>query len=146
MLDAEPNVDAVIVGTPDHTHAVMTLAAMERGKHVYCEKPLAHSFHEVRTVTEAARKYGVATQLGNQGHSFDAIREFCECIWAGTIGHVREVHIQEAGHTQSFMSQIQDIGAHHDVPGTLDWERWIGPAPFRAYNPMYLPAISHSGK
>ena len=139
LLDKEKSIDAVIVGTPDHTHAVITMAAMERGKHVYCEKPLAHTLHEVRTVTEAARKYNVATQMGNQGHSFDAIRAFCECIWAGAIGDVREVHVVEGGHTNSHIDKLGRINEDHKIPKTLDWNLWLGPAPYRKYNPMYLP-------
>lgn len=86
--EMEDKIDAVIVGTPDHTHAVAAMAAMKRGKHVYCEKPLAHSVAEVRAIMKAARDYKVVTQLGNQGHSFDTIRTFCEWIWDGAIGNV----------------------------------------------------------
>ena len=92
MLDKQKDIDAVIVATPDHTHAVIAMAAMERGKHVYVQKPLAHSVHEARLLTEAARKQGVATQMGNQGHSGDGVRHLCEWIWDGAIGEVREVH------------------------------------------------------
>ena len=92
LLDKEKGIDAVTVGTPDHTHATIAMDAIRRGKHVYCEKPLARTMYEVRKLTEAARKHKVATQLGNQGHSFLAMREFCECIWSGAIGDVREVH------------------------------------------------------
>src|SRR5512139_4124045 len=85
-------IDAVIVGTPDHTHAVAAMAALKRGKHVYCEKPLAHSVGEVRALMKAAQEHKVVTQLGNQGHSFDSIRDFREWIEAGAIGEVRRVH------------------------------------------------------
>ncbi|MHC4331943.1 MAG: Gfo/Idh/MocA family protein, partial [Planctomycetota bacterium] len=92
MLDKEKNIDAVVIATPDHTHAVITMAAIKRGKHVYCEKPLAHSIYEVRKLTEAARKAGVATQLGNQGQASEGTRLVGEFIAADAIGPVREVH------------------------------------------------------
>src|SRR5438045_5289121 len=86
MLDKiRGEIDAVIIGTPDHTHAVIAMEGMRRGKHVYCEKPLAHNVHEVRALMAAAKKYKVVTQLGNQGHSSDSIRRVCEWIQAGAI-------------------------------------------------------------
>src|SRR5437867_9573460 len=93
MFDAmEKRIDAVTVATPDHCHAVAAMAAIKRGKHVYCEKPLAHSVHEVRELMKAAQKHKVVTQLGNQGHSFDSIRNCCEWIWDGAIGRVHTIH------------------------------------------------------
>jgi len=93
MLDKEDrNIDAVVIATPDHTHAVIAMKAIKMGKHVYCEKPLAHSIYEVRKLTEAAREAGVATQLGNQGQASEATRLVCEFIWDGALGPVREVH------------------------------------------------------
>ena len=93
MLDKEDkNIDAVVIATPDHTHAVITMKAIKMGKHVYCEKPLAHSIYEVRKLTEAARETGVATQLGNQGQASESTRLVCEFIWSDAIGPVREVH------------------------------------------------------
>ena len=92
MLDSEPDIDAVVVATPDHIHAVASLAAISRGKHVYCEKPLTHSIYETGLVTEAARSAGVATQMGNHGHSGEGIRLTVEWLRAGAIGPVREVH------------------------------------------------------
>ncbi len=86
MLDEQKDIDAVIVATPDHSHAMIALAAMERGKHVYVQKPLAHSVAEARAMTEAARKHKVMTQMGNQGHSGDGVRDLCEWIWDGAIG------------------------------------------------------------
>src|SRR5579872_1077461 len=85
-------IDAVIIGTPDHTHAVIAMEAMRHKKHVYCEKPLAHSIHDVRELMAAAHKYKVVTQLGNQGHSMDSIRRICEWVWAGAIGQVHTIH------------------------------------------------------
>src|SRR5438093_11989301 len=93
MLDKMgKEIDAVVIGTPDHTHAVIAMEAMRRSKHVYCEKPLAHWIHEVRALVTAAHKHKVMTQLGNQGHSTGAIRQLCEWVWAGAIGQVHTVH------------------------------------------------------
>jgi hypothetical protein len=137
MLDQEKNIDAVVIATPDHTHAVISLAAIERGKHVYCEKPLAHSIYEVRKVTEAARKAGVATQLGNQGQASEGTRLVCEFIANGALGAVREVHswcnrpISPRG--------IDRPKETPPVPEGLDWDLWLGPAPYRPYHPCYLP-------
>ncbi|MHC4433971.1 MAG: Gfo/Idh/MocA family protein [Planctomycetota bacterium] len=138
MLDKQDkNIDAVIVATPDHVHAVASMAAIKRGKHVYCEKPLAHSIYEVRRVTEAAKEAGVATQLGNQGQASEGTRLVCEFIAAGAIGPVREVHswsnrpISPRG-----IDRPKDT---HPVPEGLDWDLWLGPAPKRPYHPCYLP-------
>jgi hypothetical protein len=137
MLDQEKSIDAVVVATPDHNHAVVSMAAIKRGKHIYCEKPLAHSIYEVRKVTEAARKAGVATQLGNQGQASEGTRLVCEFIWAGAIGPVHEVHswcnrpISPRG--------IERPKDTPPVPETLNWDLWLGPAPYRPYNPCYLP-------
>ena len=92
MLDKQKDIDAVIVATPDHTHAVIAMAAIQRGKHVYVQKPMTHSVYEARVLTEAARKHKVVTQMGNQGHSGDGARLMCEWIADGAIGAVREVH------------------------------------------------------
>jgi len=134
------SLDAVVVSTPDHTHAVAVMAALHLGKHVYCEKPLAHNLFEARQITLAARKYRVATQLGNQGHSYDHIRLFCEWIWDGAIGPVREVHAacSSAYVPRSYRTRPPDTPP---VPDTLDWDLWLGPAPYRPYHPTYHPGI-----
>ena len=94
MLDAERDrIDAVTVGTPDHVHAVASMAAIRAGKHVYCQKPLTHTLFECRELTKAARQAGVATQMGNQGHATEGARLTNEWIQAGVIGEVREVHV-----------------------------------------------------
>ncbi|MDP7638589.1 MAG: Gfo/Idh/MocA family oxidoreductase [Candidatus Hydrogenedentes bacterium] len=139
LLEKEKGIDAVTIGIPDHSHATVTMAAMELGKHVYCEKPLAHTMYEVRMITEAARRYGVATQLGCHGHSADTIHEFCECIWSGAIGKVREIHILEAGMNYSQLGALSRLANDHRVPQELDWDLWLGPAPERKYNPLYHP-------
>ncbi|MBN2314812.1 MAG: Gfo/Idh/MocA family oxidoreductase [Sedimentisphaerales bacterium] len=139
MLDEMDNrLDAVAVCTPDHTHAVAAIDAMRRGKHVYCEKPLAHSIYEIRELMKAAHTYNVVTQLGNQGHSFDSIRTFCEWIWDGAIGNVTEVHAAcNANHCR--ISQLSKRDEVHEVPAELDWDLWLGPVQYRRYNPMYHP-------
>ncbi len=140
MLDAiEKEIDAVVVATPDHFHAVAAMGAIRRGKHVYCEKPLAHSVYEVRQLMKAAKEHNVVTQLGNQGHSFDSIRMFCEWIWDGAIGKVHTIH---AGCTavNSGIDSLPKLKERHAVPATLDWDLWLGPAQKRPYHPAYLPA------
>jgi len=131
--------DAVLVATPDHTHAVASLAAIQHGKHVYCEKPLAHSIGEVRALMNAAREKNVVTQLGNQGHSFGSIRDFVEWVQAGAIGQVHTIHAGcEA--VNSGVDQLESLKERHSVPATLDWDLWLGPAADRPYHPTYLPA------
>lgn len=140
MLEAlDDRIDAVLVATPDHTHAVAAMAAIKRKKHVYCEKPLAHSVWEVRALMKAAAEHGVITQLGNQGHSSAAIRLFREWVEDGAIGTVHTIHAG-CNAPNSRIDQLPLLGDKHDVPADLDWDRWLGPAPFRPYNPVYLPA------
>ena len=136
--EMEKNIDAVVVATPDHTHAVAALAAIQRGKHVYCEKPLAHSVYEVRRLMKAAQEHKVVTQLGNQGHSSDSIRQFCEWIWDGAIGKVHTIHAGCAA-VNSGIDQLARLKEQHPVPPTLDWDQWLGPALERPYHPVYLP-------
>jgi predicted dehydrogenase len=139
MLDEmHRQIDAVVVSTPDHTHAVAAMAAIKRGKHVYCEKPLAHSIHEIRQLMNAARKYKVVTQLGNQGHSFNDIRTFCEWIWDGAIGDVKEIHAA-CGAIHCRINELPRLKEEHPVPPELDWDLWLGPVKFRRYHPMFLP-------
>jgi len=138
MLDRHAKeIDAVVAATPDHTHAAVVMAAIELGKHVYCEKPLAHSLYEARRVTEAARAKGVRTQLGNQGHSFSSIRRFCEMIWSGVIGQVREIHAF-CRHSYCPSTRVRPKETP-PPPKTLDWDLWLGPAMWRPYHPVYLP-------
>ncbi len=142
MLDElDDQLDAVVVATPDHTHAVIANAAMTRGKHVYCEKPLAHSIAEVRQLQRTAAQHGVVTQLGNQGHSFDRIRTFCEWIWDGAIGAVHTIHASHGARVGSYcrLDQLGRLQEQHAVPETLNWDLWVGPAEQRPYNPVYLP-------
>jgi len=132
------DIDAVVVATPDHFHAVAGMAAIKHGKHLYCEKPLAHSIHEVRELMIAAKAHNVVTQLGNQGHSFNSIRDFCEWIWDGAIGNVHTIHAGCRA-VNSGIDQLPHLQEHHDVPPTLDWDQWLGPAQKRPYHPAYLP-------
>jgi len=145
MLDQEKGIDAVVVATPDHTHAVATAAALQHGKHVYCEKPLTRTVFEARSIAKAARQAKVATQMGNQGMAFEGNRLINEWIAAGAIGPVREVHVwsdrptrrgQREGWWPQAVERPKDTPA---IPDTLDWDLWLGPAPFRPYHPAYVP-------
>ena len=139
MLDEmHEKIDAVVVATPDHTHAVAAMAAIRRGKHVYCEKPLAHSVYECRQLAKAAQEHKVVTQLGNQGHSSESIRMFCEWIWDGAIGSVHTIHAGCSA-VNSGIDGLPQLKEKHEVPATLDWELWLGPAQWRPYHPAYLP-------
>jgi len=138
MLDKETSIDAVVISTPHHMSAPATLAAIARGKHVYCEKPLAHSIYEVRRVTEAAREAGVATQMGNHGHSGEGIRMAVEWLRDGVCGDVTEIHAW----TDNRNLLGQPIGRPKEtplVPRGLDWDRWQGPVKKRPYHPNYCP-------
>jgi predicted dehydrogenase len=142
MLDeVEGRIDAVVVATPDHTHAVACMAAIQRGKHVYCEKPLAHSVREIRRLRQAAHDNKVITQVGNQGHSSDSIRTFCEWIWDGAIGKVTEVHACCDAFPEIYcqIDKLPSLSEKHDVPSELDWDLWLGPALQRTYHPVYAP-------
>lgn len=139
MLDRQKDIDAVIVATPDHTHAMIALAAMERGKHVYVQKPMAHSVAEARRMTGAARKYKVATQMGNQGRSGDGVRDLVEWVRSGVIGPVREVHAWTNRPVWPQGIEVERPKETPPVPSNLDWNRWIGPAALRPYNPAYHP-------
>ena len=139
MFDERKDIDAVIIATPDHSHAVIALAAIQRGLHVYVQKPMAHSVAEARVLTEAARQHKVMTQMGNQGHSGDGTRLICEWIWDGAIGPVREVH---AWTNRPVWPQGIEVGRPKEtppVPATLDWDLWLGPAAVRPYHPTYHP-------
>jgi predicted dehydrogenase len=137
MLDKQKDIDAVLVATPDHSHAVIAMAAMQLGKHVYVQKPLTRTISEARALTEAARRFKVVTQMGNQGHSEEGLRLMQEWFAAGALGPVREVHcwtnrpIWPQG-----MPRPTETPA---VPDGLDWDLWIGPSPMRPYHRAYHP-------
>ena len=140
MLEKEAkHIDAVSVGTPDHTHAVATVAALKLGKHVYCQKPLTQTLGECRSVFEAAQKAGEMTSMGNQGHATEGARLTNEWIRSGLIGEVLDVH---AWSDRAGKLWKQGIGRPKDTPptpATLDWDLWLGPRAYRAYNPAYAP-------
>lgn len=138
MLENEKNnIDACSISTPDHTHAVATLAAMQLGKHVYTQKPLTHNIYEARQLTEAAKRYKVITQMGNQGGSGDGVRKAQEMYQAGLIGDVIEAHAWT--NRPVWPQGIPTPKGQFDVPSELDWNLWLGPASFIDYNPAYLP-------
>ena len=125
------SIDAVTVSTPDHSHAVIESAAMRLGKHVYGQKPLAQTIFEARYLRDLAQETGVITQMGNQGSAADGLRRAVECIQAGLIGQVGEVHIWS---NRPIWPQGMGLPEGSDpIPTTLDWNNWIGPAPMRAY-------------
>lgn len=136
-------IDAVIISTPDHTHFPCTMAAMEIGKHVYVEKPLAHNIWQLRTLKKAAKYYGVTTQMGNQGHTTNGIRLIKEWYDAGILGQVNEIFawfgpfdFKKGGYwtkPESFPPPAQSI------PNGLDWDLWLGPAMERPFNEVYVP-------
>ncbi|MHB1033762.1 MAG: Gfo/Idh/MocA family protein [Pirellulales bacterium] len=145
MLDKERDIDAVVVGTPDHLHAVVSMAAIKRGKHVYCEKPLTRTVYEARMLAAAAREHKVATQMGNQGMAFEGNRLINEWLADGAIGPVREVHVwsdrpTHVGKLPLYWAQgIERPQDQPPAPASLDWDLWLGPAPARPYHPAYAP-------
>jgi|TARA_B100000795_G_scaffold142571_1_gene106746 predicted dehydrogenase len=143
MLENQTDIDAVVVATPDHNHAVITMMAMKMGKHVYCQKPLTHTVYEARAITEAARKYKVQTQMGNQGRSSDEIRKLKEWIDDGAIGPVRELYAWTdrpiGGNAWDTFAVKAKSKEKPPIPDGLDWDLWLGPAKYRDYHPDYHP-------
>ena len=143
MFEKQKDIDAVVIGTPDHIHAVVSMMAIKLGKHVYCEKPLTRTVYEARALAKAAREAKVATQMGNQGMAFEGNRLINEWLWDGAIGHVREVHAWSDRPTHNGeLFWAQGVDRPQDtppVPETLDWDLWLGPAPYRPYHPAYAP-------
>ena len=138
MLEKEKNnIDACSISTPDHTHAVATIAAMQLGKHVYTQKPLTHDIYEARMLTEAAKKYKVVTQMGNQGGSGSGVRKAKEIFDAGLIG---DVHTAHAWTNRPVWPQgVPTPTGQYEIPKELDWDLWLGTAKKIDYNPAYLP-------
>ena len=143
MLDKQKDIDAIIVSTPDHNHAVITMKAIKMGKHVYCEKPLTHTVYEAREITKAAKKYNVQTQMGNQGRSSDEIRKLKEWIDDDAIGPVRELLAWTdrpiGGHAWDTFAVKAKSKEKPPIPEGLDWDLWLGPAQYRDYHPDYHP-------
>jgi predicted dehydrogenase len=138
MLEKEDkNIDAVIVTIPDFMHATAAIHCMERGKHVYVQKPLAHTVWECRKLREAARNYKVATQMGNQGYSNEGTRQCAEMIWAGEIGNVTEVHAWT--NRPVWPQGLPDLPPSAPVPPYFDWDLWLGIDNYRPYSPAYAP-------
>jgi len=136
MLDeVESRIDAVVIGTPDHTHAPPAAMAMRMGKHCYCEKPLTHNVYETRVLTELAAKHKLATQLGTQIHARDNYRRVVELVQSGAIGPVRRVEVWFPGARGGKDRPTETP----PVPEGLDWDLWLGPAPYRPYHPCYVP-------
>ena len=139
LLDKQKDVDAVVVCTTDNLHAAVSAAAMKKGKHVFCQKPLTHTIYEARRIAEIARETGVATQIAVANQASEATRELCEWIWDGAIGPVREV---QNWSSRPFWAQAIDRPKEAEpVPEGLDWDLWLGPAPERPYNHEYLPFV-----
>jgi len=139
MLESQKDIEAVIIATPDHTHAVVSIMAMKLGKHVHCQKPLTHSVYEARQMAKVARETKVATQMGNQGQASEEARLIGEYIACGAIGTVKEIH---AGSNRNPMISPRGIarpGDKPDVPAHIDWDLWVGPAAMRPYHPCYHP-------
>ena len=143
MLEKQKDIDAVVIATPDHTHAVITMAAIEMGKHVYCQKPLTHTVEEARKITAAARASKVQTQMGNQGHSSDAIRVVREWVQSGSIGDIKEVHAwtdrPDDGPWYANFGARDLPSDFPAVPDSLNWDLWLGPTQDRKFSPAYHP-------
>lgn len=136
MLEVmEKQIDGVVVSTPDHTHFHPAMLALGMGKHLYCEKPMAHSVYEVRAMTRLAAEQGVATQLGVQRHTIDNVHRVVELIQAGAIGDVTACHCWISG--DRGMPEV--TGPSSKIPPGLNWDLWLGPARDRSYSPDYVP-------
>ena len=138
MLEKEKDIDAILCATPDHAHAYVSIAAMRAGKHVYCEKPLTHNIWEARQVAKVAKETGVATQMGNQLHATEGMRETCESIWAGAIGTVREVHawVGTSRWNPTLTGRPKETPP---IPPGVNWDLWLGPREPRPFHPTYTP-------
>jgi predicted dehydrogenase len=136
MLDKEQNIDAVVVSIPDHSHYNAAMAAVAHGKHIYVEKPLCHTIYEVRKLTEAARKAGIVTQMGNQGHGDEGLRLTYEWIRDGAIGPVHDVHAWSDGGQREGCPGT-GLKGNPPIPAGFDWDLWLGPIKKRPYHPDY---------
>jgi len=139
MLEKRKDIEAVMIATPDHMHAPITLAALRAGKHVYVEKPMAHSIQEARLMAKVARGTGLVTQMGNNGHAGEGLRQTREWIQAGVIGPVNEVHGWSDRPLKWWPQPAERPTAMPPVPETLDWNLWLGAAQERTYSPAYHP-------
>ncbi|WP_166821740.1 Gfo/Idh/MocA family protein [Thalassoroseus pseudoceratinae] len=150
LYEDADDIDAVVVSVAEHTHAYATMPALKEGKHVYCEKPLTYNVDEARQITEAAAKANVATQMGTQIHGMPNYHRVVELIQSGAIGNVTDVHVW-VGRAWGLQS-AEDAKKHRDIihvterpqesvtpPKNLNWDLWLGPAPYRPFNPVYVP-------
>lgn len=140
MLDRQKDIDAVVVSTPDHTHAVISVEAMRRGKHVYCEKPVARTIYEARVMQQVAAKHNVVTQMGNQGTGEPKFRLLVDLIRSGTLGTVREVHAWTNRPTWP-QGDLKIPKQRPAVPKYLKWDLFLGPAAERHYHAAYHPFV-----
>lgn len=139
LLEKHKDLDAVVVCTTDNLHAAVSVAAMKKGKHVFCQKPLTHTIYEARRMAEIARDAGVATQIAVANQASEATRLLCEWIWDGAIGAVREVSNWSS---RPYWPQgLERPKEAERVPEGLDWDLWLGPAPERAFHHAYLPFV-----
>jgi len=132
-------IDAVMIATPDHMHAPIAVAAMHAGKHVYVEKPMAHSIEECRVMAKLAKETGLVTQMGNNGHAGEGLRQTKEWIDAGAIGHVKSIHCWSDRPGTFWKQDLDRPTDTPPVPLDLDWNLFLGAAPDRPYNPVYHP-------
>jgi predicted dehydrogenase len=139
LSELDKHIDAVVVSTPDHTHAAASVIAMKMGKHCYCEKPLTWCVHEARVVRQTAAQHKVATQMGNQGTASAGLRSGVKVLQAGIIGKVREIHVWSDRPWNGWAQGKKRPKDTPPVPAGLDWDLWLGPAPKRPYHPEYVP-------
>lgn len=137
MFDRADEFDAVVIATPDHTHAAVSMMAMKAGKHVYTQKPLTHTVYEARLLAETAKEQKIISQMGNQGHSGEEIRLETEWLQDGAIGAVHEVHVwtDRPVWPQGLYERPETM----PLPEGLDWDSWIGPSRYHGYNEIYHP-------
>ena len=139
MLERRKDIEAVMIATPDHMHAPISLAALRAGKHVYVEKPMAHSIEEARLMAKVAKETGLVTQMGNNGHAGEGLRATREWIQAGVIGAVQEIHCWSDRPGNWWKQGLDRPADTPSVPADLDWDLWLGAAPSRPYHPSYHP-------
>ena len=145
MLEKRKDIDAVMIATPDHMHAPIAVAALRAGKHVYVEKPMAHSIEEARVMTRVAKETGLVTQMGNNGHAGEGLRLIREWIQGGVIGPVREVHCWSDRPGTFWKQDLDRPTETPPVPRDLDWNLWLGAAPLRPYHPVYVRGYGGAG-
>ncbi len=142
LHEMDDRIDVVLISTPDHTHFPAAMEAIQRGKHVFVQKPLAHNIWQVRTLQKAAHKYGVLTNMGNQGHTWEAMRLIVEWVQAGIVGEVREVHCWTDRPILPWFKRQDNIPPlTAPVPKSLNWDLWQGPTMEREYSPEYMPTL-----